>query len=262
MGRRIMTIAPVFLALALAVSADDLLSSYLGPQTAAALRSAEEIRGSFGGDAPPRFVPQVPRRADILESVRALGPTLGVEVLAVFAGDAPLDTPEARLELYNLLNAVSRMKGLQYYSASRRRLRTLFAESYTIDDPVSRNRIPDPVFSGAIPPENRAYLFQEDLTFGATVYRSAYYYDEQTLSLHTSNLTTMRYLGIPMIKEGASLTWIVLAPLEGKLLFYGLTCGKTASLLGLEKSKAREDSFYYRLKAIFGWYTAEIGERF
>jgi hypothetical protein len=63
-----------------------------------------------------------------------------------------------------------------------------------------------------------------------------------------------------MVQPTQSLTWLVLIPHEGNLLFYGLACARTASLLGLEKT--REDSFYNRLKAIYGWYATEIGERF
>jgi hypothetical protein len=61
-----------------------------------------------------------------------------------------------------------------------------------------------------------------------------------------------------MIREGASLTWICLMPFGSRILFYGLTGGKPMSFLGLEKSKSREDSFYYRLKAIQDWYIGAI----
>jgi hypothetical protein len=80
------------------------------------------------------------------------------------------------------------------------------------------------------------------------------------LALRNENLTPMRYLGMTMIKPAQSLTWLVLIPYEGNLLFYGLACARTASFLGLEKTK--EDSFYNRLKAIYGWYAAEVGKMF
>jgi hypothetical protein len=172
-----------------------------------------------------------------------------------------LDSEASLLKLYNLLRSVSSMKGIEYYSASRRRKRTLFAESYAIDDPVKRQRLPDPLVD-EIPPSATIYIFQEDLTFGKNVYRSDYHYDveEGALALRNENLTPMRYLLMTMVQPAQSLTWIVLIPYEGNLLFYGLACARTASLFGLEKSK--EDSFYNRLKAIYGWYTAEVGKMF
>ncbi len=233
----------------------------LEPVTAQELEAAGELRSSLADGASPRLLPQLPRRAQILEEVHARGLTVGVEMLSIYPGTgAPLDTPEGLHELYNLLHAVSGMKGLEYYSASRKRMRTLFAESYTIDDPVNRRRVPDRVFEGEIPAVDRAYLYQEDLTFGETVYSAEFHFDDGVLSLHTSNLTAMRYLGLPMIREGDSLTWICLIPYGSRILFYGLTGGKPMKFLGLEKSKAREESFYNRLKAIYGWYTRELGD--
>ena len=233
---------------------------YLEPAAAQELEAAEELRGSLAGGASPRLLPPLPRRSQILEEMHALGLTVGVEILSIYPGTGePLDTPEGLLRLYNLLHAVSGMKGLEYYSGSRKRMRTLFAESYFIDDPLTRQPLPDPVFSGEIPAVDRAYLYQQDLTFGETVYRAEYYFDDGVLSLHTSNLTAMRYLGLPMIREGSSLTWICLVPYGSRILFYGMTGGKPMKFLGLEKSKAREESFYNRLKAIFGWYTRRLG---
>jgi hypothetical protein len=255
--------SPRGLAIALFVAGLSVLEAqapYLEPATQRALAAAGELRGSLSSGAAPQLLPLLPRRGQILQEVQALQLTVGVEILAIHQGTgAALDTPEAKRELYNLMHAMSGMKGLEYYSASRRRMRTLFADSYTLDDPVNRRPVPDRVFRGEIPAEDLAYLYQEDLTFGGTVYRVEYFFEDGVLSLHTSNLTPMRYLGIPMIREGQSLTWICLVPFGGKILFYGLTGGKTLSFLGLEKSKSREDSFYYRLKAIYGWYTRAIG---
>jgi hypothetical protein len=232
----------------------------LEPATAQELEAAGELRSSLANGASPRLLPQLPRRAQILEEIRARGLTVGVEMLSSYSGTgAPLDTPEGLRRLYNLMHAVSGMKGLEYYSASRKRMRTLFAESYTIDDPVNRRRVPDRIFEGEIPAEDRAYLYQQDLTFGETVYLAEYYLDDGVLSLHTSNLSAMRYLGLPLIREGDSLTWICLIPYGSRILFYGLTGGKPMKFLGLEKSKAREDSFYNRLKAVYGWYTRQLG---
>jgi hypothetical protein len=232
----------------------------LEPAIRQELEASGELRGSLADGASPRLLPLLPRRAQILEEIRARQLTVGVEILAVYpgTGDA-LDTPEGQRRLYNLMNAVSGMKGLEYYSASRKRLRTLFAESHLIDDPLNRRPIPDRTFPGEIPPVEQAYLYQEDLTFGGTVYRLEYYFDDGVLSLHTSNLTPMRYLGLPMIREGESLSWICLIPYGSNVLFYGLTGGKTMKFLGLEKSKSREESFYHRLKAIYGWYTRALG---
>jgi hypothetical protein len=116
------------------------------------------------------------------------------------------------------------------------------------------------VFLNSIPAEHQAYLYQKDLNFGGTVYRVEYFFEDGVLSLHTTNLTPMRFLGIQLIQEGDSLSWVCLIPSGNRILFYGLTGGKTAKFLGLDKSGSREDSFYHRLKAILGWFTRAVGQ--
>jgi hypothetical protein len=44
------------------------------------------------------------------------------------------------------------------------------------------------------------------------------------------------------------------------MLFYGAVGAHTMSLLGLARS--REDSFYNRLKAIYGWFTDRMAASF
>ncbi len=260
MSLRSLAIALTAVAAAAVLPAQPAQPPYLQPDVLLSLEAAGELRGSLTDGAEPRLLPLLPRREQILEEVRGLELTVGVEILAVYPGTgAALDTPEGLLRLYNLMHAVSGMTGLEYYSASRRRMRTLFAESYRIDDPEGRRPLPDRVFQ-EIPAVERAYLYQRDLTFGSTVYQVEYFHDSGVLCLHTSNLTPMRYLGIPMIKEGMSLSWICLIPFGQRILFYGLTGGKTIKFLGLEKGKSREESFYNRLKAIYGWYTRSLGD--
>jgi hypothetical protein len=260
MSLRTLAIAPLLAALALPAAGEGLAAPYLEPALLESLQDEGELRSSLGGGAQPSLVPQIPRRAEIIEDVRKLDPSVGVELLEIYPGRGyPLDTPEALLELYNLMHAVSRMKGLEYYSASRKRMRTLFQQSYTIAEPSSRTPVPDPTFTGEIPPVDRTYLFQEDLTFGGNVYSADYFCDGQVLALRTLNLTPMHYLGIPIVHERESLTWICLIPFGDRILFYGLACARPVRFFGLERSSAREESFYNRLKAIYRWYTESLG---
>ena len=260
MSLRTLAIAPLLAVCALCAEGQDLPAPFLESSTLELLQSQGELRSSLGDGAVPRLAPRIPRRAQIVDQVRLLDPTVGVEVLAIYPGSGvPRDTPEALLELYNLMHAVSRMKGLEYYSASRKRMRTLFSQSYVIDEPSSRKPVPDRIFTGEIPTEEQTYIFQEDLTFGGNAYSADYFRDGQVLSLRTNNLTPMRYLGIPLVRERESLTWICLIPFGDGILFYGLACARSGRFLGLEKSTAREESFYHRLKALYRWYTEALG---
>ena len=70
----------------------------------------------------------------------------------------------------------------------------------------------------------------------------------------------MHYLFFPMVRPGNSVTLILLIPAGGQLLFYGAIGAHTLRLPGLARS--REDSFYNRLKAIYGWFGERVAATF
>jgi hypothetical protein len=215
-----------------------------------------EIRNSLHRDSSPQLIPAVSARGEIEAKIREMQLAVGTEVLSVYTNEAAdFDAPESRLRIYNILLSISTMKGIQYYSASRERMRTLFAESYVVDGPDAENRLPDPVV-GEIPPFKKLYALQEDLTFGENIYETQFRYSGDFFMLDSTNLTTMHYLFFPMVKPRNSVTLILLIPAGDELLFYGAVGAHTIGLPGLARS--REESFYNRLKAIFGWFTQRI----
>lgn len=219
------------------------------------LQAAGELQGSLSGDISPVLMPAIVERQELLDSVRRLRFTTGVELLRLYEGTEDFSTPEAHRRIYNVLRAVSSMKGIEYYSASRKKMRTLFAESYAIADPQTPSPQPDPVVD-RIPSDTIVYMFQEDLTFGKNLYRSRLRYTGEYFLVETTNLTTMRYLLMPMVQPEASYTLTVLVPVGNRILFYGASGARTLRLLGLERSK--EESFYNRLQALYGWFAGRL----
>jgi hypothetical protein len=235
--------------------ADSAVASFLPAPVYERLAREGELRNSLHPDSLPQLIPNVSARNEIEARIRALELTVGTEVLAVYKiEDGDLDSPESRLRIYNILRSMSTMKGIQYYSASRERMRTLFAESYVVDGPDGKKRLPDPVVD-EIPAYSRLYALQEDLTFGENIYVTEFRYSGETYLLDSTNLTTMNYFFLRMVKPKNSVTLILLIPSGQELLFYGAVGAHTMNFLGLARS--REDSFYNRLKAIYGWF----GER-
>ena len=233
--------------------ADSGVDTLLPPQLYNRLVNEGELRNSLHGDSPPQLIPYVSARREIEARIRELELTVGTEVLSVYSNQAvDLDSPESRLLIYNILRSMSTMKGIQYYSASRERMRTLFAESYVVDGPVAEKRLPGPVVR-EIPPFSKLHVLQEDLTFGENLYATEFRYSGDYFLLDSTNLTTMHYFIFPMVKPENSVTLILLIPSGEQLLFYGAVGAHTLRLPGLARS--REDSFYNRLKAIYGWFT-------
>jgi len=180
-----------------------------------------------------------------------------VELLRLYEGQTDWSTPEAHLRIYNVLRSVGSMKGIQYYSASRKKMRTLFAESYLVDGPQTAVPQPDPVLD-SIAADSTVYMFQEDLTFGKNLYRSRLRYVEGCFLVEASNLTVMRYLRLPMVQPENSYSLVLLVPADRRILFYGVAGAHTARFLGLERTK--EDSFYNRLQALYGWFASRMRE--
>jgi len=225
-------------------------------------RLAQEgsLRNSLNRESQPLLIPDVPARARIVERIREMGFTVGTEVLAIYSNDTvDFDLPASRLKIYNILRSFSTMQGIEYYSASRERMRTLFAQSYVVDGPENGRKVPDPV-AERIPASSRLYVFQEDLTFGENTYVNEFRYSGDFYLVESRNLTTMRYFLFPMVKPGDSATMILLIPDGTRILFYGAGGARTMRLLGLERS--REDSFYNRIKAIYGWFSDRMDGSF
>ncbi len=235
-------------------------SRLLSGELRAQIAEAGEVRNNLREDLPPALIPEVEVREEITKRIEELEPSVGVEVLTVYRREsADFDSSASRLKIYNILRSISTMQGIDYYSASRKRMRTLFTRSYVIADPESEQPLADPLVT-EIPPYSSLYVLQEDLSFGENVYRSEYSYKDGFFLVVNQNLTTMRYLLLPMVKPEASITYLLLIPREQEIIFYGLSCAHTLRLLGLERTK--EDSFYNRLKAIYGWFTDRMDTEF
>jgi len=242
------------------VFAETTIDTLLAPELLERLSLEGELRNSLSDASPLQLIPEIPLRPEIEEQINELGLSVGTEVLIRYRNEAiDFDAESSRLKIYNILRSISTMEGIKYYSASRKRMRTLFAQSYAIDGPDKQERVPDP-FVEEIPDYSRLYIFQKDLTFGANVYRSEYRYSGQYFLLTTRNTTTMRYFLLPVVKPECSVTHILLIPAGMEILFYGATGARGASFFGLERT--REDSFYNRLKAIYGWFTERIEDSF
>jgi hypothetical protein len=220
-------------------------------------------------DLPPLWLPEGPLKADIKESIATLKTVIGVEtVLLLPLEDAGVpDSVDPKSEqflkqIYNLLRSVSKLKGTEYYSASREKMRTLFARSYAITSPEEEERLEDPLLgpSQGIPRKSTVYAFQEDLTFGENIYSLTYRFSGNTIALTMTNHNELRYGIFKMVDPKNMQTHLLIHPLEDYLLFYGACTVETLRFLGLERSK--KESFYNRIQALYGWFFKSLQEHY
>lgn len=221
----------------------------------------EGINRFFTSDTDPQHVPAVTLGGDLLEAAFKIDFSVGVETVYlipwedVSAEKKELSFDQFSLEIYRILQNVSSLQGIEYYSASRERMRTLFAECWAINNPDERTRISDPQ-PETIPSEDVVFIHQKDLTFGKNVSRVEYQYNNGHFRMGIVNLTTMTYMLFPIVgKENMSMQILVIPTQEG-IVFYGLNTVKVLDLPIFYKKM--ESSFTNRMIALFHWFQARM----
>ena len=140
----------------------------------------------------------IPRHAElrsfVSDNMNALGPGILVETLYLYKKPAAGNAWSAaeRAGLYNQLLSLSTLAGIQYYSASRKAMRTFYESSVVIDGPDTKKPIPDPAYP-APPASLTLYARQKDLTFGDNIYRYDYRTTQDAIFFMQENLTSLNY---------------------------------------------------------------------
>lgn len=244
------------------------IEDLFAPHTITALESertagADGINRFYTSEGGALHMPAVSLSEDLLDAALAIDYSVGVETLFLIPWDevspdlARLPADEFELRIYNILRSVSSLEGIEYYSASRERMRTLFAECWAIDDPDSRVRIPDPLVT-TVPTEDTVYIHQKDLTFGKNLSRVEYQHENGNFRMGIVNLTTMTYMLFPIVgKQNMSMQILVIPGREG-ILFYGLNTVKVLDLPIFYKKM--ESSFTNRMIALYNWFLGQLGD--
>jgi hypothetical protein len=231
------------------------LEELAGPERAAALRSAEGVITEVQLKNPgPRLLPRHEElRRLIAETMDNLGPSLFVETLAVYKKPQDRAWNEAeQTALFNRLAALSTLTGIQYYSASRKTMRTLYESSTVIDDPAGRKAAADPVFT-RLPAALTLYARQKDLTFGDNIYRYDYRTAADAIFFVQENLTAMNAGVIPAVGKNKLRALMAVLDAGDFLLIYAASMAKAASLPGMGGRIG--ESFSNRAQAVIKWFS-------
>jgi hypothetical protein len=232
--------------------------------TAAALLGAESYAEALAsgravrlGKGVPTLLPSHPASAPIKAAIAGENPPILVETAFVLPRRAPAGSAAREAELasiYGFMRSIGTLEGIEYYSASRKKMRTFYAESYLIDDPGTRKRLPDPAppAAGALPRFESLFAFQRDLSFGANVYRYDFESAPGAVRVTATNLTRMSYSLVPVMAPEALKTRLLVIQAEDGIVFYAAS---GAAAPGVFKGKL-EESFSNRAEALFKWFAA------
>jgi hypothetical protein len=228
------------------------LETLITGENIALLVKKAEISRLVTEDGKLLLFPAVPRMREMSAQVSAMKPTIGYEILKLAKiPERGCGRPSCILEIYNLLRAISTLKGIEYYSASRKRMRIFYEDARVVDSADSRNPLPDP-HDETIPDKSTIFGFFKDSSFGEYVCSIEYERAGPSVSMRMQNVTQIWYLFFPIIEPNKMLSYILIIPTDSGILFYGFSCIKGQDSFGIAASRA--DSLYNRLIALYNWF--------
>ena len=246
----------LLLASPLYLTATDNILDYLSTEERSTLYTEGEISRYFYGKDQPEYLFKTVFSDELLNELSNLDISIGVESLYFLKyGEGLNSNSVTPISIYNTLLSIETMKGIEYYSQSRKKMRTLFTESYEIISPDDLKPVADPVIK-TIPHILNRYLLQTDKTFGENIYETVYKFKGSAIWVNMVNTTKMKYKFIPMVKPGKMSVNLFILPMEDGLLFYGVSAAETTSFFGLERAK--KESFYNRIKAMYNWFSDQL----
>ena len=165
-------------------------------------------------------------------------------------------------DLSKILRSISNLKGLQYYSPSRKKKRLLYKDSFVVEKKETKNgkfeyvKANDPLTETM---DGLSVLVsQEDLTFGKNIYKYDYFQDNYGMGLMLENISPLYYSLFKAIDEKELNSCVIFHDVGDYLLIYASTKANFAKLYGIEKKI--KSSFSSRLDALCGFLIAKYNE--
>ena len=197
------------------------------------------------------------------ENRRSVDPNITVESLRLYKKPSGTQaenwTAAERTALYNGIVAISTLKGLEYFSKSRNKMRLLYESSAVVDSPEGKNSRPDPVYRSP-PAELSLYVRQKDLTFGDNVYKFSYYSNDSSFIVLQENLSALNYGLVSVVAKNKLKSVVAIFDCGPYLLIYTASLAKASMLPGM-KQRAGE-SISNRANALLGWFTGKADRAF
>lgn len=237
------------------------IEDLIGQETARELRTEGSLKKVQFKDPAPALAPRIAEGRDVVAAVAAFEPNTLVEALYLFRKPEGASregwTEAERTAVYNAARSISTLKGTEYYSFSRKKMRLLYEESYLVEGPDGEKPVPDPV--AEIPPAaSTLYAVQKDLTFGKNRYKYDFAASSGALSFTQENLTGLSMMVFTVVPKGGLRSIVLVVDAGDSLLVYAVSAVKVQAVPGLTE-RVRE-SFSNRADAVYGWFARRATE--
>ncbi len=203
----------------------------------------------------PRLAPATPLALEATGFWSGNDAAFFVETLYLYKKNtAQATAPGADVQRISaILRSLSKLQGIEYYSTSRKKMRTLYEKSYTIGDVKTKSRVPDRTTGSA--DGVTVLALQKDLTFGEYVYSYAYRQNGDTVAFFSQNAEQMNYTVLKVLDPGKLRVSLIVQDLGDYLLVYGLTRADFPAIPAIaDKLNA---SFTTRADAVYKWFIRE-----
>lgn len=195
------------------------------------LRTSEHMGGNL------MLAPTLDGAPAIVEHIASAisADNLVIEALIFLTAPPSRDLYSASSQLDSLgllFNQFDSLQGIQYWSASRKTMRTLYTEVRRLDNPKDRNKIPDPASAAELHAllARSAYIYQKDQTFDGIVTEVRCSLSQTTFLMMNTNITPLRLIGIPVLSVDGLRTGFLVAPSPEGVLLYFVTSIKSPSI--------------------------------
>lgn len=170
---------------------------------------------------------------------------------SLFLIDKPGDSEELDIELISrIMRSISSMEGIEYYSNSDKKMKTLYHQSYTVDNTKDGNRIPDKT---EVPADNLSiYAFQEDGSFGENYYRIDYRQRGNEVSMVIRLQDSLKY-GIITAVKANNLVFNIDVLDKGQYLVMYIGAKVRFPAMSFLENKLNK-SFGARIEALHDWF--------
>jgi len=212
-----------------------------------------------GFDIKAALPPAFPQDSGVLAQspLQNSGKVLRIEMLAVLP--APTDTSRAAPDeilrkIVRIANSVHSMEGIEYWSASRQRMRTLYAEAYRIDLASGRMKLQDPGEASLASGASWAFnAFLRDLTFGGNVIKYEVGLGSSYVTMSNENVASVNYLLIPLVPAGGMKSRLLVIPTKEGLIVHFLSTVKALDIV----AKRVFESAGNKSLAVLWWFARE-----
>lgn len=234
------------------------LASLVSPDVASGLLAGSEYRRSATGKtAGTAWTPGHALAARVTGELASEKPNVVVEALYLWKKPASASPEAETLAVYNILRSVASLQGIEYWSASRGKMRLFYEESWRVVSPTDTARIPDQALT-ELPQRESITVWQKDLSFGGNLNQVDYTSAADGVLMESVNLTKMYYSVVPVASPGALKVRVLVLSVDEGLLFWVVSSANATVVPGVRGKL--ESSFGNRAEAIFRWFAGKAEE--